>query len=38
MPLADALIAATALEHGITRVTANDKHDRMVDALEIEVL
>lgn len=35
--LADALIAATALDQGETLLTANDKHYRLVDQLSLEV-
>ena len=35
--LADALIAATATSLGATLVTANDKHYRMIDGLDIDV-
>lgn len=37
MQLADALIAATALEHGLMLVTGNDKHYRIVDGLALQV-
>lgn len=37
MQLADALIAATALEHGLDLLTANDKHYWPVDGLTIQV-
>lgn len=37
MQLADALIAAIALERGLPLLTANDRHYRHVDGLEIEV-
>lgn len=37
MQLADALIAATALEFGADLLTANDKHYRQVDGLVIQV-
>lgn len=37
MQLADALIAATALEHGFELITANDRHYRHIDGLGIEV-
>ncbi|MDN5871648.1 MAG: type II toxin-antitoxin system VapC family toxin [Nitrococcus sp.] len=33
--LADALIAATTLEHGLPLLTGNDRHYRAVDGLEI---
>lgn len=36
LQLADALIAATALEAGMTLVTGNDRHYRCVDGLEVE--
>lgn len=36
LQLADALIAATALEHGLTVLTANTKHFGAVDTLAIE--
>lgn len=36
LQLADALIAATALEHGLTVLTANTKHFSAVDTLAIE--
>ncbi|WP_211224596.1 type II toxin-antitoxin system VapC family toxin [Marinimicrobium agarilyticum] len=37
LQLADALIASTAITIGETLVTANDKHYRFIDNLEIEV-
>ena len=37
MQLADALIAATALEHGATILTSNAKHFSAVDGLSVEV-
>jgi predicted nucleic acid-binding protein len=37
LQMADALIAATAISLGATLVTANDKHYRMIDGLDIEV-
>jgi len=37
MQLADALIAATALEHGTTILTSNAKHFNAVDGLAVEV-
>lgn len=36
MRLADALIAATAIEHGFTLVTANVKHFGAVSGLQVE--
>ena len=36
LQLGDALIAATALEHGLTVLTANTKHFSAVDTLAIE--
>lgn len=36
LQLGDALIAATALEHGLTVLTANTKHFSAVEALQIE--
>ena len=37
LQLADALIAATALESGLPLVTANDRHYRCIEGLEIRV-
>jgi hypothetical protein len=37
LQLADALIASTAISLGATLITANDKHYRMIDGLEMEV-
>lgn len=37
MALADALIASTALSMGESLVTANDKHYRFIDDLEIQI-
>ena len=37
LQLGDALIAATALEHGLTVFTANAKHFAPVDGLQVEV-
>jgi predicted nucleic acid-binding protein len=37
MQLADALIAATALEHGLDLLTANGKHYRPVDGLTVQI-
>jgi predicted nucleic acid-binding protein len=37
LQLADALIAATAIEHGLTLLTANAKHFSTVATLSIEV-
>ncbi len=37
MQLADSLIASTATLHGLTLITANDKHYRIVKELDIEV-
>ncbi len=36
LQLADALIAATALEHGLTLLTANVRHFTAIEALRIE--
>jgi hypothetical protein len=38
MRLADALIGATAIEHGLTLISANFKHFGAVSGLQIEVL
>lgn len=35
--LGDALIAATALEHGLTVLTANAKHFSPINGLRVEV-
>ena len=37
MQLADALIGATATEYGLTLITANDKHYRVIKGLDISV-
>lgn len=37
LQLGDALIAATALEHGLTVFTANAKHFSPVEGLQVEV-
>ncbi len=37
LQLGDALIAATALEHGLTVLTANAKHFRAIDGLAVEL-
>ena len=37
MRMADALIASTALAHGISVMTANDKHYKVVSQLELEL-
>ena len=37
LQLGDALIAACALEHGLTIFTANAKHFRQVDGLVVDV-
>jgi predicted nucleic acid-binding protein len=37
LELADALIAATACEHGIALCTANDKHYRVVADLNLQI-
>lgn len=36
MRLADALIGATALEHGLTLLTANTKHFGAIQGLQLE--
>ncbi len=36
LQLADALIATTALAHGLTLVTGNDKHYKMIKELVIK--
>ncbi|MEK8019838.1 MAG: type II toxin-antitoxin system VapC family toxin [Candidatus Parabeggiatoa sp.] len=35
--LADALIGATAIHHGLTLLTANNKHYQMINELNIEI-
>lgn len=37
MQLADALIAATALDVGLSLLTANDKHYKMIEHLDYKV-
>ena len=37
MELADSLIGATCTRHGLTLVTANDKHYRVLKDLDIEI-
>ena len=37
LQLGDALIAATALEHGLTLLTANVKHFAPIEGLQVEV-
>lgn len=37
LQMADAMIAATAISHGATLVTASDKHYRMIDGLDIQI-
>ena len=37
MQLADALMGATATQHGLTLITANDKHYRVIKGLEISI-
>ena len=37
LQLGDALIAATALEHGLTVLTANAKHFTQINGLQVEV-
>ena len=37
MQLADSLIGATSTEYGVTLITANDKHYKVIKGLEIEV-
>lgn len=37
LQLADALIGATALETGLPLVTANDRHYRCIEGLEVQV-
>ena len=37
LQLGDALIAATALEHGLTVLTANTKHFSVIEGLMIEI-
>ena len=37
LQLADVLIAATAIEHGLSLATANDKHYSVITQLKIEV-
>jgi predicted nucleic acid-binding protein len=37
MQLADSLIGATATQNGMTLITANDKHYRVIKDLDIEI-
>ncbi len=37
MQLADALIGATATQHGLTLITANDTHYRVIRGLDISI-
>jgi len=37
MELADALIGATCTKHGLTLITANDKHYKVLRDLEMEI-
>ena len=37
MELADSLIGATCTKHGLTLITANDKHYRTLNDLEMEI-
>ena len=37
LQLADALIASTVTTYGVTLITANDKHYKVVKELEIEI-
>ena len=37
MQLADALIGATAVHYGLTLITANDKHYKVIKGLDMEI-
>lgn len=37
MQMADALIAATAMELGVPLLTANDRHYRHIDGLALDI-
>lgn len=37
MQLADSLIASTCTQYGMTLITANDKHYKVVKELDVEI-